>query len=99
MPAVPPTTRVQPSVDMSALLEPTPGVDPAIRVPGRRLGRLGLEPAHALAAGVVEAVDGPDAHEGDVTRPERVVLPVHLALDLAGQEDVRLLERMVVRLG
>src|SRR4249919_3559798 len=99
MPSVPPTTRMQPSSDMSVLLEPAPLVDPPIGVPGRRLGRLRLDPPDAFAARVVEAVDRADAGERDVTRSERVVLAVHLALDLAGDEDVRLLERMVVRLG
>ena len=64
-----------------------------------RLGGLGLDPADAFGAGVVEAVDRADAGERDVARPEGVVLAVELALDLAGEEDVRLLERVVVRLG
>src|SRR6478672_3998497 len=90
---------MQPSSDMSALLEPAPLVDPPIGVPGRRLGRLRLDPADALGARVVEAVDRADAGERDVTRTERVVLAVHLALGLAGDEDVCLLERLVIRLG
>src|SRR6478735_6280079 len=90
---------MQPSSDMSALLEPAPLVDPPIRVPGRRLGRLRLDPADAFGARVVEPVDRADAGERDVTGSEGVVLAVDLALALAGEEDVGLLERMVVRLG
>ncbi len=40
-----------------------------------------------------------DRGERPVTRTERVRLPVHLSLDLAGEEEVCLLERVVVLLG
>src|SRR4051794_28600452 len=99
MPSVPPTTRMQPSSDMSALLEPAPLIDPPVGVSGRWLGRLRLEPADAFGARVVEAVDRANARERDVARAECVVLAVHLALDLPREEHVGLLERVVVRLG
>ena len=40
-----------------------------------------------------------DAGEHDVAGAERVALAVELGLDLALEEEVRLLERVVVRLG
>src|SRR4249919_1204928 len=76
-----------------------PVADPAIGVARRRLRGLGLDPADPFVARVVEAVDRAGGREGVVTGPERVVLAVELALDRAGEEDVRLLERVVVGLG
>src|SRR3954451_6826783 len=80
------------------VLEPLPCLRPPIRMATRRLRRLRLDPADPLRAGVVEAVDAADAGEDDVARPKRRRLAVELGLDLAGQEEVRLLERVVVRL-
>jgi len=68
--------------------------NPAIGMAGRRLRCLGLEPSEPARSRVVEAVDRPHAGERHVARTERVVLAVDLALDLAGEEDVRLLERV-----
>src|SRR5262245_53940642 len=98
MPIVPPTTTTAPSVDISALLEPLPVVEPAIGVSGGRLGRLGLDPADALRSGVVEAVNAADAGEHDIAGSEDVHLAVELSLDHAREEVVRLLEWVVVLL-
>src|SRR3954452_2271481 len=99
MPAVPPTTRMHPSVDMSLLLVALPGIDPAIRVPGGRLWSLRLDPPNATFARVEEAVGRADASEDDVAGTERDGLAVEDALDLAVKEEVGLLERMVMDLG
>src|SRR6266705_2562213 len=99
MPAVPPTTTVQPSVDISDLLEALPGVHPAVCLPGRRLRSLCFDPANPFTAVVPEAVDRPDPGEDHVVGAQGVALAVELGLDLTGQEDVGLLEGMVVRLG
>ena len=64
----------------------------------RRLRRLGLDPAHATGAGVEEAVGGADAREDDVAGADGVDLAVQLRLDLAVEEEVGLLERVVVDL-
>src|SRR5689334_22847668 len=98
MPAVPPTTRMDPSVAMSLLLVALPGIDPAIRVPGGRLWGLGLDPPDATVARVEEAVGRADAGEDDIAGTERDGLAVEDALDLAVKEEVGLLERMVVDL-
>src|SRR6476646_1780597 len=68
-----------------------PVADPAIGVARRRLRGLGLDPADPFVAGVVEAMDRAGGREGVVTGPEGVVPAVELALDLAREEDVRLL--------
>src|SRR5690349_486748 len=91
-------SRVAPP-EAAARLEPLPRLQPAIRVAGGRLWCLGLDPAHALRARVVEAVDRADTGEHDVARAQGVLDPVELRLDLAREEEVRLLERVVVLLG
>ena len=68
-------------------------------MPGRRLRRLGLEPAHRLAAGVAERVHAPGARPGDVAPLQPVRLTVEHRVGGAGQDQVRLLERMVMRPG
>src|SRR6478735_11306257 len=98
MPAVPPTTRMHPSLVISALLEPLPGIDPAIGMPRRRLRRLGLDPSHAAAAGVEEAVGRADPGEGDIAGPEGDRLAVEDTLDRAGEEEVDRLEGVGVDL-
>src|ERR671918_1964128 len=101
----PPTTSTHPRVAMvkrsfldrrSAVLKPLPVVDPAVRVAPWRLRRLGLDPADAAAPVVEEAVRGADTGEDEIASAERVRTPVELGLDLAVEEEVRLLERMVV---
>ncbi len=69
----------------------------AIRVLVRRAGSGRLEPEHGVALGLVERVDAADAGPEDVAGPERVALPVRDDLDLAVEHEIRLLERMVVR--
>src|SRR5512143_917986 len=103
MARVPPTMTTDPPRAMSGppaagsrLLVPLPRLGPAVRMPGRRLRGLGLDPADAFRADVVEAVYRSDAGEHDVAGPERVVPPVKLRLDLAGDEEVGLLERVIV---
>src|SRR4051794_16648858 len=99
MPAVPPTTRMHPSVDMSLLLVALPGIDPAVGVPGGWLWRLRLDPPDATIARVEEGVGRSHTGEDDVAGTERDLLAVQDALDLAIEEEVGLLERMVVDLG
>ena len=74
--------------------------DPAVRVAGRRLGRLGLDPADPLGPVVAEAVDAADAREHDVARAAACsAVPSSSASTSPREEHVRLLERVVVRLG
>src|SRR5262245_15388722 len=88
-----------PSLDIVLLLELRPRRQPAVRMTHRRLRRLGLDPADLLGPVVVEAVDPTDRREHDVARPDRVDVAVELRLDLALEEEVGLLERVVVLLG
>src|SRR5436305_14125353 len=98
MPAVPPTTRIDPSVDMSFLLVALPGVDPAVGVPGGRLGGVRVDPADAALARVEEPVSRAHAREHDVTRAQRRLLAVKNGLDLTVEEEIGFLERVVVDL-
>src|SRR3954462_1199591 len=82
-----------------ALGEVVPVAVEAVGVVRRQLGRLRLEEAHAPAARVPEAVDAPDAGPEDVARVQREALAVSLRVDLAGDDRVALLERVVVELG
>ena len=68
-------------------------------MPGRRLRCLRLEPAHRLAARVPERVHAPGAGPGDVAPLQPVGLPVQHRVGRAGQDQVRLLERMIMRAG
>ena len=81
-----------------ALLVLLPAAHPAVGLAGRGLRGLGLDPADAFRPVVPEPVDRPDTGEHDVAGVQRVALAVELGLDLAGEEDVGLLERVVVRL-
>src|SRR6476469_244594 len=99
MPRVPPITRTAPSLDIVVLLELLPRRQPAVGVARRRLRRLRLDPADLLRAVVVEAVDAADRREHHVAGVDLVDGPVELRLDVAGEEEVSLLERVVVLLG
>src|SRR6188472_2734790 len=97
----PPMTTTHPSPAMASVrsfLESLPVVEPSVGMAFRRLRRLGLDPAHAARAGVEEAMGGADAREDDVAGADRVHRAVELRGDLAVEEEVRLLERVVVDL-
>src|SRR3954462_4156344 len=98
MARVPPTTTTAPSPGILLLLELTPGRRPAVRVTRRRLRRLRLDPAHPFGALVPEAVHAAHAREHDLARAKGGRRAVGLGADLAGEEHVRLLERVVVGL-
>src|SRR3954451_18221916 len=84
---------------VQALGEIVPVAVEAVGVVGRQLRRLRLEEADAPAARVPEAVDAPDAGPEDVAGVQGEALAVGLGVDVAGDDRVALLERMVVELG
>ena len=61
-----------------------------------RLRRLRLQPPHDPGTGIRERVDASDARPGDVARHEVVSLAVELRVDLAIEDQVGLLVRVVV---
>ena len=79
------------------VLEVGPVAGEAVRVARRGLGRLRLQPPDPALADVAELVDASDAGPGHVAGAEAVGLAVEDALDLALEDQVGLLERMVVR--
>src|SRR3954447_22610447 len=79
-----------------ALRQVVPVAVEAVRVVGRQLRRLRLEEAHARAALVPEPVHAPDAGPEHVAGMQREALAVGLRVDLARDDRVALLERVVV---
>src|SRR4029078_10441969 len=82
-----------------ALGQVVPVAVEAVGVVGRELRGLRLEEADPRPARVPEAVDAGGAGPEDVAGVEREALAVGLRLDLAGDDRVALLERVVVQLG
>src|SRR5438067_9503853 len=98
-PEVPPTTTTQPVSAMALLPQVLPVAHEPVRVAAGWLRCLGLQPAQRTGTGVAERVHATDPGERDVTRAQPVPLAVEGALPLALEEQVRLLERVVVRAG
>src|SRR5215471_17260126 len=79
-------------------LQVLPGPGPAVGMTARRLGCLGLDPAHPLAARVIEAVGRADPGEEDVSGPQLVGDAVDFGFYLSFEEEVGLLEGVIVGL-
>ena len=88
-----------PASDGETLGEVVPVALVPVRVARRRPGRRRLEPPHRLSLRLVERVHAPGARPEDVARPERVAVAVRDDVDLSFEDVVRLLERVVVRVG